>query len=143
MAARPTWRPTARCWPAETRKALEDFSAYKTEIALPPWQPPRPNIKPARFRFGEKETPYIGFSVSFLTRMLFSTLVDADWLETERYMADAEKPRGQYASIDALAEQFNHHLERFANPRTPINHKRTEILDTCRQRAMTNPVSSP
>jgi hypothetical protein len=89
------------------KKALKDFSAYKTEINLPPWQSPRPSIKPARFRFGAKETPYIGFSVSFLTRMLFSTLVDADWLETERYMDDAEKPRGQYASVGALAEHFN------------------------------------
>ena len=53
------------------KKPLKDFSAYKTEIALPPWQPPRPSIKPARFRFGAKETPYIRFSVSFLTRMLF------------------------------------------------------------------------
>ena len=121
------------------KKVLEDFSAYKTEIALPPWQPPRPSIRPARFRFGTKETSYIGFSVSFLTRMLFSTLVDADWLETEHYMEDAEKPRGRYASIDALAEQFNHHLQRFANPQTSINHKRTEILDACRQKAMAAP----
>jgi CRISPR-associated endonuclease/helicase Cas3 len=112
------------------KKPLKDFSAYKTEITLPFWQP-RPGIKSSRFRFGGKEMRYTGFSISFLTRMLFSALVDADWLETERYMDDAEKPRGQYASIDALAAQFDDHLKRFADPQTPINRKRTEILNAC------------
>ena len=119
------------------KKALKDFSAYKTEIALPPWQPPRPSIKPARFRFGAKETPYIGFSVSFLTRMLFSTLVDADWLETERYMDDAEKPRGQYASIDALGRAIRSLLAAFcepADPHQPQAHRDSQCLP-CRERA--------
>ena len=75
--------------------------------------------------------------------MLFSTLVDADWLETERYMDDAEKPRGQYASIGTLAEQFNRYLQRFENPQTPINRKRTEILTACRAKASVNRASSP
>lgn len=120
------------------KKPLKDFSAYKSEITLPAWQP-RPGIKPTRFRFGGKEARYTGFSISFLTRMLFSTLVDADWLETERYMDDDEKPRGQHASIDILAAQFDDHLKRFANPQTPINRKRTEILNACRERASAAP----
>jgi CRISPR-associated endonuclease/helicase Cas3 len=114
------------------KKPLKDFGAYQTDIALPNWQPPRPSIKPARFRFGTKATPYLGFSISFLTRMLFSTLVDADWLETERYMEDTEKPRGQYAGVVALAEHFNRYLQRFEDPQTPINRKRMEILNACR-----------
>jgi CRISPR-associated endonuclease/helicase Cas3 len=121
------------------KKVLKDFSAYSDEVLVPPWQAPRPSIKPSRFRFGGKEKPYPGFSISFLTRMLFSTLVDADWIETERYMDDAEKPRGQYASIDALAEQFNRYLQRFESPQTPINHRRTEILNACLEQASRAP----
>jgi len=121
------------------KKRLKDFSAYKTEISIAPWQMQPLRIKPSRFRLGEKERAYVGFSVSFLTRMLFSTLVDADWLETECYMDDLEKPRGQYASIDALAEQFNRYMQRFGNPQTPINHKRTEILKACREGASAAP----
>lgn len=120
------------------KKPLKDFSAYRSEISLPAWQP-RPGIKPARFQFRQKELRYAGFSVSFLTRILFSTLVDADWLETERYMDDAETPRGQYASLDVLGDQFNRYLERFADPKTPINRKRTEILNACRAGASTSP----
>lgn len=120
------------------KKQLKDFSAYKSELTLSAWQP-RSSIKPARFRFEGKEARYTGFSISFLTRMLFSTLVDADWLETERYMEGAEKPRGQYAGIDALSEQLNRYLERFANPQTPINIKRTEILNACRAKAIAGP----
>lgn len=117
------------------KKPLKDFSAYRTEVEVPDWQPPRPNIRPAGFRFGKKVTHHNWFAVSFLTRMLFSTLVDADWLETERYMSDVAKPRGQYACIDALTGQFNQFLERFANPTTAINRQRTDILAACRRGA--------
>lgn len=113
------------------KKVLKDYSAYKTELVIPPLEPPKAGLKPARFRFSGKEEPCSWFSFAFLTRMLFSTLVDADWLETERYMAGAEKSRGQYAAIASLTAALDRHLERFADPQTAINHKRTEILNAC------------
>ncbi len=109
------------------KKRLEDYSAYATELDVSLLQ-----FKPLHIRVN-REKP--GFSISFLTRMLFSTLIDADWLDTERYIQDVEKPRGQYASIEALAEQFNLGLKRFENPQTAINHKRTETLRACRGKA--------
>jgi CRISPR-associated endonuclease/helicase Cas3 len=122
-----------------TKKRLKDYSAYRNELAWPAWEPPKPTLKPARFRFGDKDTQHAWFSFSFLIRMLFSTLVDADWLETERYMDAAEKPRGGYASIPALAAALGCHLERFNNPQTPINRKRTAILNACRAAAQRPP----
>lgn len=113
------------------KKELKNYDAYKTEIdakelALKPL-----GLKPARFRIGDKEKGYIDFSYSFLTRMVFSALVDADWLETERYMQDEVKPRGRHADISTLAEQFNRFLQRFDNPQNDLNRKRTETLKYC------------
>lgn len=106
---------------------LEDYSAYATEIDAGQLE-----LKPLRIKVNGQ---FPGYSLSFLTRMLFSTLVDADWLDTERYMQGEEKPRGQYASLNDLAEQFHRHLQRFENPQTPINRQRTETLHACRSQA--------
>ena len=98
-----------------------------------------PRIKPSCFRFGEREQAYPGFSVSFLTRMVFSTLVDADWLETERFMSGEAKPRGQYAGMEALTHEFEQYIQRFANPQNAINRKRTETLHACLAKADQKP----
>ena len=106
---------------------LEDYSAYATEIQSDQLALPLPHIT--------VNSEHPGFSISFLTRMLFSTLVDADWIETERYMQTSAKQRGQYASINELAEQYRRFLQRFDNPQTHINCQRTETLNACRARA--------
>jgi CRISPR-associated endonuclease/helicase Cas3 len=123
------------------KKKLEDYSTYKSEIEMEiaALQLPSPRIKPSCFRFGEREQGYPGFAVSFLTRMVFSTLVDADWLETERFMSDETKPRGQYASMKALAHEFEQYMQRYANPQSAINRKRTETLQACLTKADQKP----
>lgn len=112
---------------ARLEKDLPDYRSYQQEIDISQLrlQPPQLHIN--------REHP--GFTLSFLIRMLFSVLVDADWLETERYMQEQARPRGQHASIGRLANQFNHYLGRFKNPQTAINRKRTETLNACRQKA--------
>ena len=60
--------------------------------------------------------------------MLFSAFVDADFQETETYMSDDVKPRGEYPSIDELCETFNAFLRKFDSPVGDINKKRTETL---------------
>lgn len=117
----------ARC----EKKQLEDYSAYRSEIEL------------ATLAFEPRQiTPILGypyFSISFLTRMIFSVLVDADWLETETYMEQRSKPRGDYESIDALREHLDIYLKRFENPQSAINRKRTETLKTCVEKAQAKP----
>ncbi len=121
------------------KKELKSYDAYKTEMDTKLLTLPRRLLKPARFRIEEKEKTYTGFSVAFLTRMVFSTLVDADWLGTERYMQDEVKPRGQHADISTLAEQFNQFLQRFDNPQNDLNRKRTETLKYCLTQAESKP----
>lgn len=112
----------ARVDPAKTKVA--DYSAYTTEINTALLQlPTKLSIR--------TQQKFPGFSWAFLTRMVFSALVDADFQDTETFMNQAPKSRGNYASIDTLCDKLNTYLTQFANPTNRINHKRTETLNTC------------
>ncbi len=113
----------ARLDPQKTK--LKDYSAYKSELDLSALTMPALALK---------RTQNPGFSCSFLTRMLFSTLVDADWLDTETF-CEGERPRGGYDSIETLRAKLSAHLRQFENPTTDINRKRTETLNACRAKA--------
>lgn len=86
----------------------------------------------------------IGKSVGFALwlRMLFSCLVDADFLDTEAFMSQ-EKSAGRegYPEIEALLMKFNKNMlekcER-AKP-TEVNRIRAEILHQCREKASGKP----
>lgn len=111
------------------KSQLEDYSAYKTEIDPADLHlPERLSIRPIK-NYKGKNTPE--FSLSFLTRMVYSALVDADFQETETYMRGGEKPRGGYASIEELSQAFNRFLQKFDNPAGELNRKRTETLKAC------------
>ncbi len=68
-------------------------------------------------------------------RMLFSCLVDADFLDTEAFM-DGERAaqRGGYPALAELREAFDAYMERFRAD-TPVNRLRAEILGHCRAAA--------
>lgn len=75
-------------------------------------------------------------------RMLFSALVDADFLDTERYM-DSEKfvRRNQWPTLDELAPLFDAHMRKLAADAasTPVNALRASILSQCRVAAALEP----
>ena len=77
----------------------------------------------------------IPFSHSFYTRMLFSCLVDADYLDTEDFMRQSEslkELRGQYAPLDELELSLDQALAALKNkPQNEINDKRNMILNDC------------
>ena len=72
--------------------------------------------------------------IMLLTRMLYSCLVDADFLDTERFMNPMCETRGQFPSIEKLAEKFFAELDKrgYFTPKNKLNAKRCEILQTCR-----------
>lgn len=71
-------------------------------------------------------------------RMLFSCLVDADFLDTEAYMdAGKSAQRGDWPDVQTLLEQFDVFMASkaaTADP-TPVNQLRADILRQCREKA--------
>jgi CRISPR-associated endonuclease/helicase Cas3 len=79
-----------------------------------------------------------GFSISFYIRMLFSCLVDGDFLDTEKFMSDtADRDNGE--SIDVLCDKLDGYIKKeLKNPASEINKKRTEILNNCIEKSIWN-----
>lgn len=68
-----------------------------------------------------------------IARMLFSCLVDADRLDTERFMTpDRADTRGHYANMQELKHRLDCYLERLSNaPASELNTLRTSIQNIC------------
>lgn len=104
------------------KKELEEYQAYQTEISLPEF-PPIP-LKP----LGKG-----GFSYSFFIRMLFSCLVDADYLNTESFMKKGTVQREAFDSIEDLFDRLEQHVKPWLknDDNTTVNGRRTAILNAC------------
>lgn len=65
-------------------------------------------------------------------RMLFSCLVDADYLDTERFMQPEQFVlRSGKASLEELLPKLESYLSRFGEPTTEVNKIRCEIQRAC------------
>lgn len=75
------------------------------------------------------------FASSFYTRMLFSCLVDADYLDTENFMCAGEISRSSGADIQLLNERMQSEAHKLLDvpQKYEINRKRCEILSECIQ----------
>jgi CRISPR-associated endonuclease/helicase Cas3 len=75
-------------------------------------------------------------------RMLFSALVDADFLDTEAYM-DPERAgqRRPWSGIPELLDRFNRHMESLAAgaPGSLVNRLRAHVLEQCADKAREPP----
>lgn len=104
-------------------KEIYNYSSYQLEIELPK----SPQIK--RLIPVIPDKPF--FTISFLIRMIYSCLVDADFLDTEGYMTDNTVIRQTGDDISTLNRRLNHYLKRYEGQNGIINQKRKEILDRC------------
>ncbi len=105
---------------------------WEQEVALPA-KLATPRIKPR-----DKDTA--GFCAAFLIRMVFSALVDADYLDTEAYYTGLEgtpTSRGKHPDLAELSRRLDAHLEDLqANAeRSDVNDLRAEVLAHVRQGA--------
>lgn len=81
------------------------------------------------FRFSEGD-------IHMWIRMLFSCLVDADYMDTERFMQpDNYIKRAGFDSLVTLKQRFDSFMESLSSSAQPslINIKRREVLDKCRK----------
>jgi CRISPR-associated endonuclease/helicase Cas3 len=82
-----------------------------------------------------------GFSLSFFVRLLFSCLVDADFLDTERFCSPtktlARRCDAPKENLPFLREKLGVHMEWLVrqSEETPVNLLRQEILAQCRNKA--------
>lgn len=80
------------------------------------------------------------FSISVLCRMLYSCLVDADYLDTEAFMSPsiaALRTPASHEELPELAARLDDYLDRLMKkaPQTAVNRARARILDACRDAA--------
>jgi CRISPR-associated endonuclease/helicase Cas3 len=86
-----------------------------------------------------------GLSLSFFTRMIFSCLVDADFLDTEAFCAPLKALERPVVSdverFTILQRMLNVHLSELAKNAepTPVNLLRQDILAQCREKAKCSP----
>lgn len=108
-----------------------DYRSYASEVTMdlkPPEMPAR-NVFKDQF-----------YSGAFFIRMLFSCLVDADFLDTEAFCAtDKAENRGRFADIPELTNLLLQYLAGFKSGGSPINSKRQQILQECKQQAKSAP----
>lgn len=106
------------------KKTLKDYSAYQDEIELP-------KVTTVPIAYGETKNP--DFSLSVFIRMLYSCLVDADFLDTEAFMKNEEIKRDAGESIEILFQKLEKYVAKWLLNKEidTVNGRRTEILRNC------------
>lgn len=84
---------------------------------------------------GKKPPLTDNFSTAMWTKMLFSCLVDADFLDTEAFMAETAPQRGGYDSLEVLLERLNTYTAPWFPGKTELNRNRCAILSACQEKA--------
>jgi len=114
------------------KKQIEPYGDAPDELLAKPLPPP-----PALHLDGDRRRG--AFAVGFFTRMVFSCLVDADFLATEHFMNPeraSKRSRARTTPADLLS-RLDAHLEekQRSSPDTPVNHNRQQVLLACREKA--------
>ncbi|WP_148409472.1 CRISPR-associated helicase Cas3' [Murimonas intestini] len=106
-------------------KNIEDYEDFHKEIEIP-----------AFHDIPLKPIGNGGYSVSFFIRMLFSCLVDADYLDTEEFMSDGGIVRGKYDSMEVLLQKLLDYVKPWLenDDSNTVNGRRTKILRTCMEK---------
>lgn len=100
------------------KKPVDDYGCWKQEVT------PTSLHLPAYLQTADR------FTLSFYTRMLYSCLVDADFLDTERFMID-NGFRGGYESMETLKRRLDEYFANWTTQDTPLNQVRRDILHHC------------
>jgi len=103
------------------RKPCPSFDVSMDEHYPPPLTPPKTPIKD-------------GFGAAFFIRMLFSALVDADYLNTEKFFQKGGYARGGFSDIAELEKRLLEHIETFLradNATGSLNDRRNALLRNC------------
>lgn len=105
-------------------KEIEDYEAYKEEIQIP-------ELQSAPIKIGQGKN--LDFSLSTFIRMLYSCLVDADFLDTEFFMKNGQTERMAGQPMDVLLKKLENYISEWLLNQDidSVNGRRTEILKHC------------
>lgn len=109
---------------ARQRKQLEPYTAWQGEVTLPPAQIP----------------PYImrdPLAAVFFIRMLYSCLVDADYIDTATFMHGKPYLDAPYADMPTLYQRLQNYIAGWFPPKNPLNERRCAILQECMEKGQT------
>lgn len=106
------------------KKKLKDYQAYQQEVEIPPLK---------ALPFDSRNVANPGFALSVFMRMLYSCLVDADFLDTEAFMKNGAVERDRGENIEVLVRKLEEYIFKWLeNPdMDTVNGRRTEILKAC------------
>ncbi|NLK72601.1 MAG: CRISPR-associated helicase Cas3' [Clostridiales bacterium] len=119
------------------KKEVPDFSAYSSEITADLY-PPLPNIARQLADAKPLDERDQGYSFSYLVRMIFSCLVDADFIDTEEFMSEEKITRGVECNFSELEDKIVQYTNGLDTIRE-INKKRREIFEQCLKKAAETP----
>lgn len=105
------------------KRTVPPCDGWRREITLP--EAHRPPL------------PKDNFALSFYIRMLYSCLVDADYLDTETFMNGAPASRGGGDTMEVLLGRLRDYVAPWWNPTTELNRRRCDILRRCFARGET------
>ena len=101
---------------ARMKRQPEPYETWKEELSLPVLPPPPPFTAQSERMF--------------FTRMLYSCLVDADFLDTERFM-DGGSLRDSGDGMDTLEQKLQTYISGWFPPKDPLNEQRCALLERC------------
>ncbi|HAB94231.1 MAG TPA: CRISPR-associated helicase/endonuclease Cas3 [Lachnospiraceae bacterium] len=109
------------------KSEIPNYNTWKEEISFPSAAFPK--------------LPKDGNSLSeaFFIRMLYSCLVDADYLDTELFMKSGEVYRDTGEELPVLLKRLEKYIENWFPPKGELNKKRCAILGSCIREAKKNP----
>lgn len=109
------------------KKKVEPYDSWR-EIALPQSAPPDwANHDPLNF--------------AFFTRMLYSCLVDADFIDTETFMNGQAAPRGSVTELSALLEKVRAQAAVYLSGKelSSVGRQRNAVLQACLEKGAHGP----
>ena len=104
----------------EAQGLLEPYQSWRQEISFPKTNSPA------------FLASYSGPELVFFTRMLYSCLVDADFLNTEAFI-EGKRREFDRTSMEALWDKLQAYISGWFPPKGELNRQRCNILDRCAQ----------
>ena len=117
------------CLEARLTKVVEPWSRASDDLLAPP-DLRLPDSVEAALRPGHRDP----FSIGFFVRMVFSCLVDADFLDTEGFMYPErarERPSWPLGVLERMEGALNRHVGQLACDATWVNIERARVRQSC------------